>query len=146
MRLIFMFSVLISIFVLSTCSEINQDKPETIQMPINPNGDSELALLMRAMYDDVERMKIQIKNGETPTTSVNFEKMFTVEATEPEKQASDRFKSFGKLHISTLEALKNADPAEALDLYETLVESCMNCHRALCPGPTVKIKKLYSQK
>lgn len=146
---IFKISILfILLFFLLTCTDNSQKQKEDniVISPINPNGDSELALLMRAMFDDVQRMQAQIEKGETPTPTVDFEKMFTVQATEPDKQASQKFKSFGAHHLNMLKDLQTASPDQRLELYEDLVESCMTCHRALCPGPTVKIKKLYTKK
>ena len=103
MKTLFYFTILACLVFALSCAETETQEPKSsyssIVGPINPNGDSELALLMRAMFDDMNQMKTQIQNGQTPTPTVDFEKMFTVKATEPEKQASDRFKSFGQLHL-----------------------------------------------
>jgi len=42
-----------------------------------------------------------------------------------------------------LEQLRASPKGATETLFQGLVESCMNCHRAFCPGPIVRIKKLY---
>ena len=131
---------------LISCSsepEVSNDEPKLIPSAVNPNGDSELALLMRAMYDDAAQMKKAIKNGEQPVSQLDHEKILTASATEPEKAASDTYKVHAHSYLQTLKALEKADIAEAEVLFKDMVDSCMGCHTALCPGPKVRIKKLY---
>ena len=111
--------------------------------PLNPNGDSELALLMRDMFDDAMRMKKQLQKGEQPVVQKKFTAIRSAEATVPEKAETTIYKVHAETHLATLEALQNAELADAPNLYHNMVESCMNCHRAMCPGPMVRIKKLY---
>ena len=112
-------------------------------LPLNPNGDSELALLMRAMFDDALLMKQQIEQGEQPRPGLDYQKILTAKATEPEKAASDAYKVHALSYLQTIKALQQADVAQAASLYSNMVNSCMGCHQAICPGPTVRIKKLY---
>ncbi len=118
-------------------------KVKIVKAPINPNGDSELALLMRAMYEEAERMKAAIERGEQPEITLDYEAILTAEATEPEKAASATYKVHAQSYLQTLKALKNADVAQAQQLFGDMVDSCMGCHSALCPGPKARIKKLY---
>lgn len=111
--------------------------------PLNPNGDSELALLMRAMFDDALLMKQQIEEGKPPRPGLDYQKILTAEATEPAKAASDTYKVHALSYLQTIKALQQADAAQASTLYNNMVNSCMGCHQALCPGPTVRIRKLY---
>ena len=108
----------------------------------NPNGDSELALLMREMFDDAMRMKIQIEEGKQPKVLKKFRDIHTANAIEPEKAASDEFKAFAKAYIAAIESLKSAEPDETKLLFQGLVNTCSNCHQAMCPGPLARIKKL----
>jgi hypothetical protein len=32
------------------------------------------------------------------------------------------------------------------ETFNIMVDNCMNCHQKMCPGPMVKIKKLYIPK
>jgi hypothetical protein len=146
MKILKIISCLLLLYALGiSCSSEEKECTSNnglIQQPINPNGDSELALLMRAMYDEAELIKQQIDKGEPITVSLDYEALLTAEATEPEKAASDTYQSFSKTHIRAMKALQNASPAKQLDIYDTMVGNCMSCHKALCPGPMVKIKKL----
>ena len=110
--------------------------------PINPNGDSELAVLMRAMYDDAARVKQQIASGKRITFNVHHEDVLNAHATEPEKAASAEYKAFARLYLESIKQLENASINEVDQLYSTMIQHCMNCHQSLCPGPIVKIKKL----
>lgn len=135
----------LTIYTLSCSGEPSSDttQPKLTASSINPNGDSELALLMRAMYDDAAQMKKAIENGEQPVSQLDHDKMLTASATEPEKAASDTYKVHAQSYLQTLKALEKADIAEAQVLFKDMVDSCMGCHTALCPGPKMKIRHLY---
>lgn len=120
------------------CSDVKKN----ISQPLNPNGDSELALLMRAMFDEAQQIKEQIANGKPVSLSLDHEKILTAHATEPEKAASEEFQAFATLYLKTIENLQKASPEKAIKLYDNMVDNCMSCHKALCPGPIVRIKKL----
>ncbi|MCB0560932.1 MAG: hypothetical protein H6573_26175 [Lewinellaceae bacterium] len=132
-------ALLLAGYLLScTAQEVKNEAP-----PLNPNGDSELALLMRAMFDDALLMKQQIEQGEPAQPGLDYQKILTAQATEPEKAASNTYKVHALSYLQTIKALQQADAAQAATLYENMVNSCMGCHKALCPGPTVRIRKLY---
>ncbi len=146
----FMKRTIISIFVLTaifflSCFSESDDKCNSgpIIMPINPNGDSELALLMRDIFEDGMKAKEKIKKGEIPDLLIDFENIHTANATEPEKAASPTFKVHALSYIQAVNALKNADRNNLEKSHTDMVDACMNCHKALCPGPMVKIKKMY---
>ena len=48
--------------------------------------------------------------------------------------------------LASMENLKKAAPEERLDVYSEVVDVCMTCHTQMCPGPKVRIKKLYLPK
>ena len=129
-------SLLLLFALLVSCNQGKQ------QSPINPNGDSELALLMREMYDEAERIKQQIENGEPVEINLDHESILTAHATEPDKVASEQYKAFAKSYIQSIKNLESAEPEQLVSLYDHVVNNCMVCHRALCPGPVVRIKKL----
>jgi len=147
MRTIFqiVFGLLV-LFVLGVaCSEEKTETPEVdklIQQPINPNGDSELALLMRAMEEEVKRIKEQVAKGEPITITLNHEEILTAHATEPKKAASPEYKAFAAAYLQAIEALKTATPGQSTSIYDQMINSCMSCHQAVCPGPMMRIKKL----
>ena len=135
------------VFILLTCfacAEKQQEGEgaEVVQQNLNPNGDSELAILMRNMYEEAAQLKEQLARGEEPHFSVEHEKILSARATEPEKVASPEFKAFAGVYLQNIKNLQKAKTNELPGLYNELVENCMSCHQLLCPGPMVKIKKL----
>tara|TARA_B110000967_G_C18491618_1_gene367067 strand:+ start:147 stop:551 length:405 start_codon:yes stop_codon:yes gene_type:complete len=128
------------------CADIDSSKSSLPPIQPNPNGDSELALLMRDMFDDGMRMKGQIENGDKLEVVGKFDKIHTAQATEPEKAASEKYTRYSYVYLDILEQLKVSSEEDTRILFQGLVESCMNCHRAMCPGPMVRIKKLYLKK
>ena len=133
-----------AIYALSctTKAEAHED-PVAKQAGLNPNGDSELAMLMRAMFEDAEQMKAAIALGETPVPAFDHARLLTAHATEPEKAASDTYQAWAQSYLQTLQALQNGDLEMAPDLFDNMVGTCMGCHTELCPGPKVRIQKLY---
>jgi hypothetical protein len=110
---------------------------------INPNGDSELALLMREMYDDALRMKKQIKQGEVPTIIKSFESIHAAKATEPEKASRPDYKLYGDAYLTAMQRIDTfIDWPSKKRAYNSMVESCITCHSSMCPGPIAKINKL----
>lgn len=110
--------------------------------PLNPNGDSELALLMRQMFEDGERVRVQVQKGEAVSIQVDFDKIMTAKSTDPSKMQGPEFPHFAASYVEAMKALRDAPPAEAQDKYSAMVATCMNCHEQSCPGPMVRIKKL----
>jgi hypothetical protein len=146
MKIYFTSFLFFSMLLVLTCTDLDQSKSSLPPIQPNPNGDSELALLMRDMFDDGMRMKGQIENGDKLEVLANFEKIHTVQATEPEKAASKKFKMYADAYLNLLEQLKISSQEGTIDLYQALVENCMSCHRAMCPGPMVRIKKMFLKK
>ena len=138
--------VLLLMLLIFACSDVDQSNSDLPPIQPNPNGDSELALLMREMFDDGMRMKEQIENGDKLEVLAKFEKIHTAQATEPDKAASKKYKLYADAYLNMLEQLKASSKEDTEILFQGLVESCMNCHRAMCPGPMVRIKKLYLKK
>lgn len=128
-----------AIFVLSCAAD---DSKTTAGNYTNPNGSSELAVLMNDLYQEAETAKQKIALGHTPVWSVDAEKILTAAATEPEKAASPEYKAFAISYLESVRMLKNASPAEAPEHFKVMATACMNCHNAMCPGPTKRIRKL----
>ena len=133
--------ILFLVLMLSACQ--NESSEYIPSWSVNPNGDSELALLMRDMFDEGMALKQQIKDGKKPKLISSFETIHTAQATEPEKAASPEYKAYADSYLASLNALKAASLDDTQEAYNGMVQSCMACHSALCPGPKVKIKKLF---
>jgi len=109
---------------------------------VNPNGDSELALLMREMFDDGKRIRQSVLEGDRPVLVKKFKEIHTAEATEPEKAASEAYKMYADAYLNALEMLESSDEENLASSYGAMIQSCVNCHQQMCPGPLVRINKL----
>ncbi|MBK9109706.1 MAG: hypothetical protein IPM92_15370 [Saprospiraceae bacterium] len=136
--LIFLLLLLISCNKEKTCRSADPSAKKII----NPNGDSELALLMREMYDETFELKQMINAGKTEAEFFDHEKILTAHATEPEKAASAEYKAFAQAYLQQVKQLNNSSPELKKEHFSNLISQCKNCHKALCPGPIVKINKL----
>lgn len=139
MNVIRIMKYLVILICLATLISCAGDKAKGI----NPNGDSELALLMRDMHEDGLLTKQQILERMTPEVKVKYHQLHTADATEPEKAASETYKSFATYYEATVKSLLESNDANRAESYQTMVDACMSCHQELCPGPMRKIKRLY---
>lgn len=106
-------------------------------------ADSELTLLMREMYDDVAKMKTAVKRRKKPTPAVDHERMLKATPSVPAKTAAPAYPALAQSYLKALQALQEADAAQAPMLYKSLIDSCMSCHSVFCPGPKMRIQNLY---
>ncbi len=127
-------------FVCIVCLGCQSDPAKN---PINPNGDSELALLMRAMFEEGMTTKEEVLAGKPGKFDLAYQKIHTATPTEEGKNASTEYILFAKAYEASVDRLRNADDAGRPQAYQTMVETCMNCHKQVCPGPMVRIKKMY---
>lgn len=109
----------------------------------NPNGDSELALLMRNMYDDGMITKQQLLDGKKPEVNVKFHNIHTAKATQPLELDLDTFHDLATAYEGSVQTFLDAEPMDRVATYTNMINACMNCHQQVCPGPTRKIKHLY---
>ena len=152
-KLIFLFPVILMIAIAS-CNEKEEaevaektdPKVELEDDGINPNGSSELALLMRAMFNDGEVMKQAVEAGKMPEVVVPYHKITTATPTNRAEVETESFKNISKAYLEAMENLENAaTPEEAREQYKVVINTCISCHMNACPGPISKIRKLELQ-
>lgn len=134
-RPVLFFAVIaMSVFALSFAS----------QQPVEDHAaDSELTLLMRKMYDDTALIKSAVKKRQKPVPAIQHKHLLTAVATEGKQTKSPAYQAMGQAYLKALDELLNASPKDAKDRYKKLIDSCMSCHTAFCPGPKMRIEKLY---
>ncbi|HKK88566.1 MAG TPA: hypothetical protein VJ917_06925 [Saprospiraceae bacterium] len=132
------FFALIAFAFLWAC----QQTDKAPQKSLNPNGDSELALLMRTMYEETMEMKKALKEGEKYDHSFETEAIFTATPTEEGKNASTTYKAFAQNYQHVMEQYAEASGKDLKGSYEQIVGNCQSCHQAICPGPLRRIKHL----
>ncbi len=137
MRVLF---CLIAVACWSSCNESQQMEP-VAERPINPNGDSELALLMREMFEDGERIKAQVERGEQPTGLRDFAVIHAAIPTDSTVKGPV-FTAFAEAYLESVRQLEASDSSSVFR-FNRMVDQCMNCHSEFCPGPKKRIRKLY---
>lgn len=108
-------SCAVVIFLMVNCGgkeTVNTEKPAVDsaaceKAPVNPNGDSELALLMREMLHNSESLKEMIKSGNLPDKFPEaFLKIHTAKATETDMK-KESFNGFADNYLANLQTLYN---------------------------------------
>jgi hypothetical protein len=110
---------------------------------LNPNGDSELAILMRDMFDEGMLVKQSIIKGENPEMQLNYDHIHTATPTEEGKNKSTEYQLFAKAYAASVERFKNSTATDRPAAYQNMIDNCMSCHKSVCQGPMVRIKKMY---
>ena len=115
-----------------------QNKKESTNYP---NKDSELAILMRDLVENTEKVKKQIINGEEIEFFVEFAKLHTSVPTEADLRDNGLYTAFAESYINSVKELINTEN-DKTKLYNNMIQSCINCHQQICPGPVKRIRKL----
>ena len=132
-----LFSALFLSIVWSACQPQSSNSPK----PLNPNGDSELALLMRDMFEESDSLKRLVMDGKQLSGLKKYQDIHSAIPTDPTVQGPV-FEAFAEAYINSIEALEASDSASVFN-FNHMVDQCMNCHTEFCPGPRKRIKKLY---
>ncbi len=141
----YLLSVLVlSLFLFSCQSETRFDEPEPEikQASLNPNGDSELALLMRQMADELNTLK---ENIDTELDLSKISDYKTIHSATPTKESMKEkgYQSYAQAFLLSIEALEQSTPANRVESYNEVINACMNCHEVTCHGPMRRIEKMY---
>ena len=113
-----------------------------VEKPLNPNGDSELALLMRQMMISSESLKEKIKQGNLPENfPEEFLKIHTALPTDSETK-KESFEGYASNYIYNLKTLYHSPKDDLSKNYNAVITACANCHSQHCPGPLKAINKL----
>jgi cytochrome c553 len=131
------------LFAFVICIGCEQQLNTKSNSHINPNGDSELALLMRNMFSESDSLKQLVVAGKTLSGLKRFEDIHTAIATDPTVHGPV-FDAFSDAYINAIKQLESSDSSSVLK-FNNIVTQCMNCHSKFCPGPKKRIKQLYIQ-
>lgn len=110
---------------------------------IYPNGGSELAVLMREMYDDADLIKKAVLNREFPPDfRQKFAYLHWASPTDSQTK-TEAYPDMAKAFMDNLEALyAEKNPEKRIKKFDIVIQNCITCHQSHCPGPIKKIKKL----
>ena len=142
----FLFLGIISLFAFACSQQAEADAtaeqsdflhPDSI---VNPNGDSELSLVMRYMHFEADKISKQIKNGEEIDLDEFRSLAVRLQSAVPTDSAvlDDDYYKFSETMLTQVESVSGDDAFE----FNSLVATCVACHRNTCPGPITKINKL----
>lgn len=112
--------------------------PKAVQYP---NDSSELANLMREMYEDMEHLKSATKKRKKAKDfREKFLKMHNAEPT-TEDMKKENYDPMAKAFMAMMDNFYT-EKIPTIENYNVLVNSCINCHKTHCTGPVIRIKKL----
>lgn len=134
MKKLLLIGVLLVFF--SSCKKETESKEPKVYQS------SEMATLMKRMYDENAKVKQQILEGITPENfPEEYLKIHTATLTDPSDRTT-QFRQFSELYLSNLRDVFEA-PKDSLKLeFNEMVNSCIACHQTTCLGPIPRIRKL----
>ena len=97
----------------------------------NPNGDSELAVLMRRFIDDLRDAQVLVEAGEKVKPLYPVHR--TMRCAWPTNPA-ERNEGYDGRAQSYLASVRAFDAAPSKDTYNGIVGSCVACHQINCSG------------
>jgi hypothetical protein len=99
----------------------------------NPNGDSELAVLMRRFVDDLRDVRTTMEAGGSPDQPLldTHRRMRCSWPTKPEER-NEAFDARAQAYLAQVRAF---DEAPSPATYNAIIHGCMSCHAVSCGGP-----------
>ncbi len=144
-RKIALYSVAVYFIALGvSCSDSVNDKSSCeMNDSLNPNGASELALLMREMAKHAETNHELLLAGQPIVLEPEgISKLKTAEKTDKDLDTA-LFNGLADLYLKRLMDLKNAPDSLKIAAHNNLVTACSDCHSNFCPGPIKRINKIF---
>lgn len=105
----------------------------------NPNGDSELAYLMRLMADDLEAAKKALADGAKPKSMLGIHRRIRCSWPTKLDERSPQFDGMAQGYLAAVKAF-DEEPSQAR--YNAIVQGCVACHSISCRGPLDRIDGL----
>lgn len=127
------FLIIIILFFFSCIDKVEK---KTIT---DPNNTSEMALLMRDMFTQLEVIKGKIEKGENLSSEqLDFATIHKQKATD-ESFLKEGLVPMSKGYSLVVEDF-NRNPSK--ERYKSIVNTCITCHANMCPGPLERIDNL----
>jgi hypothetical protein len=133
----------IGALLMASCSSTNTSQESCKKDgDLNPNGSSELALLMRKMASHLAANRDALKAGKAfiipPTEIAN---LLTAQKTD-ETLDTTIFNAYARIYQQKTKELISAPDSLKIEKHNNLVSTCRDCHSSFCPGPMVVINQL----
>ncbi len=126
----------------------HKSKDNLINDPRSPNPSSELAVLMRDVWEYADTLRNQITDSTSTASLPDYQVRFKeIHAAIPTKSdtKSPAFDAMAAIMLQKLENVyqnENKEQSEQVEGFNLFVKSCVQCHEQQCPGPISKISKL----
>ncbi len=125
-----------------TVQNADSAKQACAPKPVNPNGDSELAILMREMANWTDSCKATIVSGRIiPAKPEKLNTLHTAKRTDETIDVS-LFNSMASLYQSKVSEFEKSNSANKTEMFNAMVGACVSCHENFCQGPLVRINKM----
>jgi len=131
-----------------SCNESSTEELKVEEVAMEDKKDfemyevSEMSAIMQHMYQLNEQLKERIESGEElGSFSESFERMLIAKMTN-DKPMDDFFKTHAETFLANQRSIYE-NPAQAKELYNEAINSCITCHEVKCTGPITKIEKLF---
>ena len=107
------------------------------------NKSSELALLMRKMWEEnMELKEIVANGGKIDSFPKSYYTIHSATATNPD-EINNVYHSFADMYLNSMNNLTDPGNEDDIAAFNNMVKACVDCHQQYCHGPIPKIKKLY---
>ncbi len=125
-------------------SQIQKDTAAACNKPtviMDPNNAKPMALMMRQMVVNMDKMKGKLIAGERVTEKeFPFLRFYLVEPTDP-NVLEPKFYENARLFQESYKQIFETKGLQA-KAYNATISMCINCHQSYCSGPIKRIKKL----
>ena len=102
-----------------------------IESPRNPNGDSELAVLMRKMVEDLKENRIRTQGGAAVVKMLPTHRTMRCAWPTNPKERNEGYDGRSQSYLATVRAF---DEAPSKETYNAVVQGCIACHQINCGG------------
>ncbi len=134
-----------SLFIASCTSNNTSNKSCSKDGDLNPNGSSELSLIMRKMAAHLADNRDALKAGKGIVAAPKeIDNLLTAKKTDEEidKTIYDGYAKLYQQRIIELNETADAPDSLKIKAHNNLVSTCRDCHSNFCPGPMVVINQL----
>ncbi len=146
------FALISFLFVFIACNQNNKTTTELTEQnkkdslascSINPNGQSELAILMREMQGHINSIRDIAIAGKMSGEMPEF--LNTIHTAKPtdSSMVDSEFDARADEYLAAVKDLYHRYPESQKIAFNAVVAKCQSCHEHYCPGPLVVIKKMY---
>jgi hypothetical protein len=109
---------------------------------VNPNGDSELALVMRNLHFEADKVRAKLENNESVDLGTLRSLTAELVTAAPTDSAvlDSNYYMLSDLLLQQVDGIPSAEN-QRLE-FNGMVSACVTCHKNTCPGPIDKINLL----